>query len=214
MTNVVCFWSHPEEGKPDIYTEEYVRRLHEAVQRNTTKAEFICYTDRFMDSFTRPLNTTLKGWWAKLTLFARPELINSPTLYIDLDTLIVDNIDHICKYVDGDSLHSTQSPHFTILRDFYRKDGYGSGLMAWNGDYSYLWDEFAKSPGEIINRYGGTMGDQWFIETQVKDANIWQDEFPNEIVSYKLDCKDGLPSGAKIVCFHGEPRPHNVNWKV
>ena len=60
----------------------------------------------------------------------------------------------------------------------------------------------------------GILGDQVFIEAQVKDAKLWQDEFPKKIVSYKVDCKGGKPKKASIVCFHGLPRPHDIGWKI
>jgi hypothetical protein len=216
MINVVCFWSEPEFNRPDVYTDKYIGKLFDGVFNNIKDYNGItayCYTDRQhsipIDSGInfKPLNSNLRGWWPKLSLFARVELMSSPTLYLDLDTVITGNIDKICEYVE-------KCNKFTILRDFYRPEGYGSGMMAWNGDYSYIWSEFCKNPIGIINKYNGVMGDQWFMQDMVKDANLWQDQFKDEIVSYKVDCVNGRPEKAKVVCFHGEPRPHDVGWKV
>lgn len=209
MINIVCFWTLPEGGKPDEFTKEYVDRLAKQVSDNVTVPHnFYCYTDRVpAGGIYRKLDSNLAGWWAKLTLFGRKELRDEPVLYVDLDTIITGNIDHLCRHVE-------ENKGFTILRDFYRENGYGSGLMGWNGDYSDIWYNFNMDPMGITSKYGGVMGDQWFIETQVKDAKIWQDKFPDEVVSYKVHCQNGLPKEAKIVCFHGKPRPHEVEWKI
>ena len=59
-----------------------------------------------------------------------------------------------------------------------------------------------------IHRVGG---DQKFLEeVLLKNCCVWQDEFPNQIFSYKIHCKGELPENAKIVCFHGRPRPKQV----
>ena len=59
-------------------------------------------------------------------------------------------------------------------------------------------------------------GDQeWLRDLMLKHKQIQvvlaQDVFPG-IYSYKVDVRDGksLPDDARIVCFHGRPRPHEV----
>jgi len=38
-----------------------------------------------------------------------------------------------------------------------------------------------------------------------------QDQYPNQLRSYKYECyEEGLPEGTSIVCFHGEPNPHQA----
>src|SRR5262249_6678812 len=40
-----------------------------------------------------------------------------------------------------------------------------------------------------------------------------QDIFPGDFVSYKLDCQPFPPLLAKVVCFHGKPKPHECeDW--
>jgi hypothetical protein len=59
-------------------------------------------------------------------------------------------------------------------------------------------------------------GDQEWLHTvthHIPDRQTWADVCPKQIVSYKYHCRpkgDKLPSNARVVCFHGNPRPHEM----
>jgi uncharacterized Rossmann fold enzyme len=67
-------------------------------------------------------------------------------------------------------------------------------------------------------------GDQAWIEERLTwimhKPDILQFKFPNQFKSYKLDCRDFVPRGTRVVFFHGFPRPHQCDgwvkdvWKV
>ena len=67
-------------------------------------------------------------------------------------------------------------------------------------------------------RMKGKRGDQAFIEdaltgsTQLRPL-FWQDLLPGQVVSYKnhIRGKEKFPARARVVCFHGKPRPWGVN---
>lgn len=90
------------------------------------------------------------------------------------------------------------------MRDFYRPDGYGSGVMLWNEEQPQVWDEWVKRP------FYHPLGDQGWMEMWVEKADRLQDVFPGKFVSYKAHCRGGLPEGAAAVCMHGHPKPHQV----
>lgn len=133
--------------------------------------------------------------------------IEGPSLYIDLDTLIVGDLSDIERQA-----HENE---FTALRDFYRYAGIGSGLMAWNISMRHFYTEFAASPEKFMQtcRHGG---DQKFIENRAYNVTRWQDKLPGQVVSYKADkCADGKPSNARVVCLHGVPKFTDMpvgNW--
>jgi hypothetical protein len=138
----------------------------------------------------------LRGWYNKLYLF-KPGVLFGPTLFLDLDTVIVGNLDEIASY---------EGP-FCILRDFFRPQRYGSGLMAFQPEaVGHLWTQFVRDGCPMMKR-----GDQQFIEKHFPDADFFPDIWPGQVVSYKLQCqKRGVPDYARIVCFHGLPRPHEL----
>ena len=199
MLNVVCV----NQGNYLGRGKEYVEKLCDMVFRNTSKEfNFICFTDddQSYDPMVqkRPIPKECKGWFAKLFLFSKEADLKGRTFYFDLDTIINGNLDEYFEY----------KGKFAILRDFYRPDGYGSGLMAWQEGYGeHIWNAFKN-----LNYPEIQGGDQSFIEKFVKDADILQDVFPGIIKSYKGDdCERWPPNGSKIICFHGTPRPHEVS---
>jgi len=185
------------------YDAEYVRRLRHGVVSNLSGPyEFVCLSDVDVPCKRIPLTTNWPGWWAKMELFKLP----GPVLYFDLDTVIAGDLSEIAA--------AAQTHPLIVLRDFYRTDGFGSGMMGWNSDLRDLHDKFGAAPDQWRDRLGGR-GDQGFIEETVdrRDITLWQDLLPGQVVSYKVHVRDKeFPPDARVVCFHGRPKPHEVNW--
>ena len=138
----------------------------------------------------------LVGWWNKIYLFKRG-VLDGRVIFFDLDTVLVGEIDFLAHFDD----------EFAILRDFNRPDAFGSGVMVWNGSASNdVWDEFVRAGCPNLRR-----GDQVWIQKMRPNAALLQDRFPGKFVSYKNDSREGPPPGASVVCFHGDPRPHEVD---
>jgi len=187
------------------FTEEYVTRLHNMVERNISLPyRFICLTDKKGLQYTETVELTngLPGWWSKIELF-KPGQFGTPTVvYFDLDTLVLGNIDDLLRLKGG----------FYALRPWNKSNQNrgqcGSGIMAWeNGKYDFLFEKFEKSK---IQAY---RGDQVYLSACLSDHKKQfiplQDHIPG-IFSYKRECRRKLPNGARIVCFHGRPRVHEV----
>lgn len=179
-----------------IYTPEWVRKLALGVQTWTSPTpRIVCLTD--MD--TRALEMAAPGveavglkqdwpgWWSKLELF---RVFTGPVLYLDLDTLVVGPLDELVAY-DGP---------LAMLRDFYHPTRPASGVLAWHGDYTHLYERLVKTgPGPERRRM-----DHW-MENEVEPVFL-QDEFPDQIVSLKAHARKAAPEGARLVCGHGRPR--------
>lgn len=182
-----------------IYDASWVARLRAGVARHLPlQHRFVCLSDVDVPCERIPLQHDWPGWWSKMELFKLP----GPVLYFDLDTLPVGDLGDIAG-------HAAETP-FTMLRDFYAPDHFGSGVMAWNGDAPrQLYDEFAKDPERLMRVSRARMGDQAFVEeTYGKDKiTRWQDVLPGQIVSYKAhNCAHRIPAGARAVCLHGKPK--------
>lgn len=189
----------------DKYGVEYVHRLHAMVKKHLTVPHiFRCLTDKPKEInssiFSAKINdTTLEGWWAKMLLFDLSPWIY-PIIFLDLDTIIVNNIDFL-----------TSQKSFSMLRDFFYPEKYASGLMVVDSAHSWVWHTFAKRR----DHYQKQPTDQHAIEEILREKNdepaILQDLFPGKIVSYKASCRQNLPPDAAIVCFHGHPKPHEAS---
>ena len=179
MLNIVCVNNNNYLGRG----EEYVSRLRDGVSEYCNVAYNFIVMDKCMNN----------GWWAKLELFkAFPK--GDRVLYFDLDTVITDSIDDIAAY-DG---------YFAALRDFYRPNDLGSGVMAWEaGTVDKIYDRWVElGKPELMG------GDQQWIYMMMPDAVRLQDVYPGKFASYKI----GNIENASVVCFHGKPRPHEVNF--
>jgi hypothetical protein len=168
---------------------------------------FVCLTDTPMDDVNSILlRHNWPGWWSKLECFS-PGTLTGRVLYVDLDTRFVSNADDM---VTGH--------RFTVLRNFWARPGeswdrIGSGLMAWSGDLSDLYLNFAMNPKRWMQepQTKDNWGDQGFIQRHSPVAfDRWQDKHPGRVVSYRKDVEGkGVPKGASVVCFGGNRRP----WK-
>jgi hypothetical protein len=173
------------------YTPEYVRRLKAGVDKHLSGHDFVCLSDVEVPCDRIELTDNLPGWWSKLELFK----LTGKVLYIDLDTVITGDVTEIAEF----------DHTFTMLSDFYRLDRPASGIMAWNGDYRMLYDDY-----DPHQHYPGH-GDQGYIGSKVT-PDRFQNLFPSQIVSRKVTSTRN--ANERIVCFHGEPRPHSVGWQV
>ena len=185
---------------------EYLDRLFDGVGcRLTLPWRGWCVTD---DASKLPAGVEaiasdplVKGWWNKIALFRPDALPNGErVLYFDLDVVTVGLLDELAAY----------QGRFAILSDFYHPDRYGSSVMAWEaGKHDHVWRVWDRCGRPQFDPWG----DQRWIETMIDGADRWQDILPGQIVSYKADrVHNGIPANARIVSFHGKPRPHEVGF--
>lgn len=192
------------------YDAEWVAKLQRGVARHLSSPHrFTCLSDVDVPCERIPLNVDWPGWWSKLALF-EPGVFQGPVLYLDLDTVVVGSLEDIAAY-----------PHkFTMAHEFWRPTLLCSTAMAWNGDYSFLFDAFARDPIGLAHHYDkllpneGRIGDQAFIEDQLAGQHVdtFRDLFgERSIASYKVhNCQSAPPRDAAVVAFHGRPKPDQL----
>lgn len=202
MLNVICVLR-----SGGVYTPEWVSKLRDGVKRNLQRPHhFRCLSDVEVDCERTPLQHDWPGWWSKIELF-RDGVIDSETLYLDLDTVITGEIEILRNGID-----------FAMLQSFWDQDMVGSGVMYFSGENvpHQVYTKFAKQPKAYIEHYernknGTHVGDQAFIfDTLGPDIARINDYLPG-IRSYKMHCFRRLPADTSIVCFHGQPRPTEVD---
>ena len=180
-------------NKSETYDWDYVEKLQRGIAKQLKEFEFVTlYGSRW------------PRWWAKMELFD-PHLTGD-ILYFDLDTVIVGPIDDLLV---------PRLP--VVLADFNlpRPNFMATGVM-WLPEYMriHVWRDWIANPALHMQKHA-SHGDGGFLSRYFKAGALrWQDLIPGQIVSHKLHCKDGVPQGARVVCFHGNPRPRSVNWEV
>lgn len=186
------------------YSPKHVQALQKQVEKWAPGVEFECITSVKIDGVkTVAPRNVWPGWWQKMELF-NPQT-PADFLFMDLDTVITGPLDDILAVRE-----------LTLLRDFYRdgkklKEGLGSGLMYIPaGSRRDVWGLWRQQPELMIRVY--PRGDQFLLEKFfLNTAKRWQDLVPNQVVSYKVHCKNSVvPPEARVVAFHGKPRPWDV----
>lgn len=130
MLNVVCLL---RQGGKVGYNASWVEKLKRGVERNLTiPHRFVCFSDCDVPCERIPLLSGDHGFWSKMQMF-QSGLLLGPVLYLDLDTVICQNIDEI--------VNRLQEQNFVM---WYEADKqiHSSAVMWWQGDHSYLWTLF------------------------------------------------------------------------
>ena len=204
------------------YDPVYVKRLADGVKRSLKiPHEFICLSndsEKHVGLKTIPLRHNWPGWWSKMEVFS----LQGPLLYFDLDTVITGPIDELARWVIDNP-----GP-LLMLRGFYRGDQC-SGIMGWSDSFSWIYEQFWINFGDQaiyeVKKNGISMmvggkhfrGDQEWLKEFYRHrfdqvTIVMVQDIMQGIVSYKVDVqpKGKLPTDAKIVCFHGFPRPAEI----
>lgn len=193
------------------YGAEYVNRLAAGIRRcvSSVRYEFVCFTEQpegiSPDVRVLPLMCNYEGWWQKVSLF-KSELYgvdSEKIFYLDLACIPVGRVDEMLEF-DSDFAVCQNWPPEWEHKD---KNAYASGAMLLRvGSQQQVWDTFAMHKGDHY-------GDQWWIERAAPGADF----FPYDWTpSYKLRnlTVAGLPAEAKLIMFHGVPKPHQCKGWV
>lgn len=161
----------------DKFTPEHVNRIYRMAKRNLTLPfNFYCYTENSKGIYDEinivPLDESLdlKAWWWKLTLFKENNLPNGINLFLDLDVVIQNNIDHLFEKAEHNKL--TLIDQFTFTSDpesyfskyegpipFSQRPYYNSSIMIWyNNENQDFFDIFIKNYKVYFNLYHGIDG--------------------------------------------------------
>jgi hypothetical protein len=207
------------------YGPEYVDTLQRMVARHLSRPHrFVCMTDDAagidgasvevlpipkvgFDEFDERKPWTFGHGWLKLTSFANPlHDLRGPTLFLDLDIVIVDALDPFFD-VPGE---------FVVIREWDKHDGTGNTSCyrytagAHPDALEYLKRDYPRNVQAVRNEQEFITG---YLGRQGK-VSFWPDAWCR---SFKRHCvprgvrgwfeAPRIPEGARIVAFHGKPNP-------
>lgn len=202
MLTVLCVLRSGRE-----YNADSVAKLKRAVARHLSVPHvFDCLSDVPVPCNRIPLLHDWPGWFSKIEIF-RPGVVKGPTLYLDLDTVIVGSIDRLVSM-----------PHdFAIMQNVWNPWMPGSAVMWFSGENvpHKVYETFKEAPQRYIAQYstprggGSYQGDQAFI-FDCMDRRMKYLEVGDAIKSYRKDCLNGVPAGCSVVVFGGKQKPWTV----
>ena len=130
------------------------------------------------------------GWWAKIDLF-EPGRFTGRVLYLDLDVAVVGDLNELAWY-----------DTFCAIRDYQFPLTINSSVMAWDaGVADHIYTDFND---DVMRRY---RGDQNYINTKIHARRFPMAWCP----SYRAHCRDGVPEGARVIVYHGQPKPWDLD---
>ncbi|PZQ99875.1 MAG: glycosyltransferase [Cereibacter sphaeroides] len=211
-----------------LYPADYVNVLYNACRKNLTgDFRFLCLTDDatgFVDGIEhRPipdLNLTpgmrKSGQWQKIALYL-PDLygFTGRALFTDLDMVICGSLDAMFEQPSafittdmGTDWRPNPTGHGTVEA--------GTCLFAFNlGQEQQILDNFLTDKQAAVDQY--TIEQAW-VGAQASSMDYWPRGW---VVSFKRHLRQPIgldlfrpphrpPPGAKVVAFHGEPRPADL----
>ena len=217
MKTVLCFkWGVK-------YGPEYVNRLYAMVARQLTPPfQLHCFTDdrkgirsevvcHDLPSLGCEYPKNVPGMWRKTAMWGEDlDGLTGPALFIDLDTVIVDNIDKFFTYGDEKDVVLARNwlkPH--------KRLGQTTLFRFYIGAQPYMLSDFQKNPQGIAEKY---RFEQHYVTHHVKEGvKFWPTKW---VRHYRAHCLGGyiqrylrpaqIPEGASIIAFPGEPNPKDA----
>lgn len=206
-----------------LYSPDYVNVLFSAVGRNLDGPfRFVCVTDDAIGLAagieTYPIPEIGLGaghWrggaWPKLSVF-KPDLfgLTGRALFIDLDSVVVGPLEPMFEV--GGFRAIGGGPDWKPGR-IPAKPRLLTGVFGFDlGSMAGIVDAFATDPGKALDE---CRIEQRFVESQVESWKPWPAEW---VISFKRHLRQPMlldrfrapkppPKAARIVAFHGEPRP-------
>ena len=211
MANVICMkWGTK-------YGPEYVNRLRSMESRHLKRAHrFICFTDdgsgidpavEIKPLPAMDLPPDKERGWRKLSTFQRPLFdLSGPTLFVDLDVVIVDSIDCFFEHPGA----------FAIIRDWIKPEKTGnSSIYRFDaGAHPDILEFFLANIDAVKSE---VRNEQEYLTREMNRRGLttyWPAEW---CVSFKYGClptfplnflrTPAIPPGARIIVFHGKPNP-------
>lgn len=216
--NVICLkWG-------TRYPAAYTNELHRCVRKNTTRPiRFICVTDdptgldEGIEAVDFPPNPGYEKWpniFSKLAIlqdgFAN---LQGPTLFLDVDVVIMGNIDCFFDYKPGKNciIHNWIEWHKTLFRK--RPHIGNSSIFRFEaGKSGYIYETFIKEFDEA-NDQSKYPTEQAFLTHAMKEVYWWPNDWA---LSFKRTCRPVFPFNlfvtpkkpdTRILVFHGNPDP-------
>ena len=188
-----CLWdaNRHSERFSSRYDESWVEKLYGGFARNlAVPFDFVLFTDR-----DRRLKIPAEQHRLKLPepdygSFTEPYRLNRPMILVGLDTVIVGDVTPLAEYC-------SRAPRVTLPRDPYRPERSINGVALVPAGQRAIWDNWnGENDMEWLRRH---------------ETDFIDDIFPGSCLSLKAhDVRGKGLQGAKIVYFHGDPKPDAI----
>jgi hypothetical protein len=182
MLNIMSvYWKGEFRGRD--FCEEDVWQLYRSVDKHIDRPfTFYCLTNQMNANLPGErieLKYKLPGWWSKVELF-RPDLPKGRTLYLDLDSHVIRNLDPILDFVGDLVMFNTRVPNWKKRKEPGLVCRYQAATMLFTPNANVMqkvWNKFTSNPKQYMmqfrseqDMYGAwipnqpTFPDNWMIK--------------------------------------------------
>jgi len=196
----------------------YVHALAAGVARHFSKPyRFVVLTDHPASEFNKDITVipfdcpNYLGNLKKMAMFRRENGFEGRIMALDLDTVVLG---------DFSGLMENTVQKFTTCECPYHLRWIGGGIHCFDAGFGHyeLWQPVVDQQAFWEQQSRGS--ERIYLTMRFKDSGIatdfWQRRFPKQVVSFKSECRWHIvPEEAKLVWFHGVPRPHQcmeIEW--
>jgi SAM-dependent methyltransferase len=212
LTIACCYWGNwCGEWGP-----EYVNKLYRTTKFYISQPHrFVCFTDQSegIDENIEILPLQSPSYvdiLPKMVVYRPDNGLSGRVIVIDLDIVIVDSLDDMVSYYG----------EFCCKHNYLKFHEPGGDMLGFEFGYGEkIWDVIKGRTEEIEQKTKGDEREVYKLLIDWQNIDTWQMLYPGQLVSYKLDIlKNGLdkfPENARLVSFHGQPRPHellHIDW--
>lgn len=196
LTVATCFWRANRHSAPASrgYSPAWVDRLAAGFRRNLSLPHrFVVFTDRaydFAEGVEQRRLASDEPTWASMI---EPFQLDGPSIILGLDSVVTGSVDQLAAWcLQADRIAIPRSPG---------KDYGCNGVVL-----------CPAGTRDIFDRWAGENDMDW---VRAQPHVFIDDLFPGQVASYKCDVRPNGLGDARIVYFHGLPKPDElgaVNW--
>jgi len=182
-------------GFSRCYDESWVEKLHAGFARNLTRPfRFVVFTDRHRELAAGIEQERLLAVEPDYGSFTEPYRLGVPMILAGLDTVVVGNVDHLAD-------HCLVADKVALPRDPYHLARACNGVALVPAGQRRIFDDWR-----------GENDMEWM---RAQPHEFIDDLFPGQVVSYKGQVAQHGLGDARIVYFHGQQKPHQlqgIDW--
>lgn len=209
------------------YGAHYVNNLYRGVETHLSRPfRFLCYTDdatglcdgiEVVDIDRLVVHPSLRNdVFQKLSLIHSGSGLSGPTLFLDLDVILLGSLDPLFDYEPGKFciIWNWIAWRKTLLRK--RPDVGNSSVFRFEaGQYDHVLEEYLADPNRARTEFPT---EQAFLTECVRETKqYWPDDW---VRSFKYQCRPVFPLNwirppkidprTRILVFHGRPDPEEI----
>lgn len=192
MIVATLIWDPNENSKTfsAMYDETWVKKLYFGFARNLDREfRFHVFTDKPRPLPAEIVQHQIEGNPSYATCI-QPYQLNEAMILVGLDTIVTANINHLADYcLTADTI--------ALPRDPYNEKQACNGVAL-----------VPAGMRAVFDHHRGENDMEWMRKHPHK---MIDDLFPGQVVSYKGHVKKRGLGDARIVYFHGEEKPHQLD---